>query len=284
MFTGLLRNSNYIHPVVAPGEIFPAVPFGSGGSGNGIAIDDDFNLYTVNRSTEKIIKCEGVTHHVDSIINYPVGFTTDWQVNDISWNNGRVCLLFYWTGGGLPSYQNRHYWVELNGFSTAVAFSQELLWVNTLGVYLSGIASANIDATRNLLVCNSIAYDGQYHNYLLIFNYPSMTEYQSGWHGRVPFSSNQPDHSFLHDPANTRIWIVDHNIDQNDLDEFSYSEENGLTLITRLSTFDFTIRTIGKYGACLDPHGDMWFMGTETATPYLNLIRRYDGISNTLKP
>jgi hypothetical protein len=284
MFTSLLRNSNYVHPVVSPGEIFPEDPFGSGGSGNGIAIDDDFNLYMINALTRELIKCEGVTHHVDSIINYPVGFTGTWNAVDISWNNDRVCLLMAWTGGGLPSYQSRHWWVELDGFSTAIAFEEELPWVSSLGVSLSGIRSANIDAVNDLLVCNSVAYDGQYRNYLLIYNYPSMTEYQSGWHGRVPFSSNQPDHSFLYDPTNTRIWIVDHNVDQNDLDEFSYSETNGLSLITRLSTFDFTVRTIGKYGACLDPHGDMWFMGTETSVPYLNLIRRYDGISNTLKP
>jgi hypothetical protein len=243
------------------------------GSQRGMAIDDQFNLYTHNSTSNTIWKLDGMSNVILDSIGYPAGYTS-WNLASITWNSGtnRLCLLMR------ESDSNIH-WIELDGFTENIVLDIHLVQPSGL----TQVNSMQVDTQRNLLVGVGVGWVSGYYNYLVVYNYPDGSLYNGGYHGKLIDHSNAMSYSIL-DIPNNHIWVVDPFVDDTDLRKYDYLETPGQGSTAQLDEIDFNSYTIGKYGIQLDPQGNMWMMGTETSGQFNNLCRRYDGISDILLP
>jgi hypothetical protein len=276
MFTSLLGKSNPFVPLTDDGAILPEPPFDVLGITNNLAIDLRYNAYTNTTSPKSIYKLNGITSEVVDTIGYPTGYTSNWSIRNLTWNavTDRLVVLMYYSGA-----DPNHHWIELVGFSQTVAVAIPLE-ENTSGVSFNACAAAFYDPNLNRIIGFCTAYDGQYHHYI---HHWDLSGDSIGWYGRCNLAGNGGQDAFGVF-GNTRMYTPYADTDQADrvIAEFDYYNYPGTgytpvkSTITGMSRYEIT-----GYGAMITPAGDMWLMGRQTGSPYLNILKGYVGISDT---
>jgi len=261
-------------PNIVDSSIFDGPTFGSGGSFRMGCISPAWDLYCFNTVTKKIQKFNGISNELVATINFPIGYEA-WSMTSLTWNHATGRLVW----GGWTSSNVRAI-VELTGFTTTPALEISLEH-NSSGVTMSSARSIHVDHNLDRIISYCTAYDGQYHNYIHHWNYPAGTKI--GWYGRCSVHNNGAIHTF-HVENNTRMYVLQADVDNPEryVREFDYYNYPGTGYTpTKSTTTGFSLRELRGYGGDLDPAGDMWMMGTQTSNPYYNLIRGYQGISDT---